>query len=184
MLLDDALDAADGLLYLLGRLADLLEVVALDADDERRAASRQHLPDPLLQVRLHVPVDPRVALDDLLHLGERLVVVGRRIDADPVLAEVDADHLVREQRLADVGAAVANARDRPKLLAGPDRDPRLLGPRRARLRQPVHQEVPLLEIGQERLPEERHDRGAGRNHRADRDVGASGRRMIRSSSRS
>ena len=47
----------------------------------------------------------------------RLVVVRLRIDADPVLAEVDAEHLVGQERLADMGAEVAHARDGAQFLA-------------------------------------------------------------------
>src|SRR3712207_8647544 len=42
------------------------------------------------------------------------------------------------------------ARDLAEVLAGADRDPRLLRLRGRRLRQPVHQEVPLLERSEER----------------------------------
>ena len=78
--------------------------------------------DALAQVGLHVAVDARVALDRPLDGRERLVVVGLRADADPVLAEVDAVDLVGEQRLADVRAAVAHAGDLAQVLAGRDRD--------------------------------------------------------------
>ena len=81
------------------------------------SAPVEDLPDPFLEVGLHVAVQAGVAVDDLLDLRERLVVVGRGIDADPVLAEVGADDLVGMQRLADVRAEVAHARDRAQLSA-------------------------------------------------------------------
>ena len=47
----------------------------------------------------------------VVDLGQRRVVVGLGVDADPQLGEVDADDLVGDQRLSDVGAAVAHALD-------------------------------------------------------------------------
>ena len=40
----------------------------------------EDLVDPLVEVGLHVAVQPGVAVDDLLDRGEGLVVVGGRVD--------------------------------------------------------------------------------------------------------
>ncbi len=123
---DETVDALHQPLHLGCLLGEDVEVVAEHADDDCIARAGEHLPDPLLQVGLDVALDPRVTGDDLLHARQRLVVVDLRIDADPVLAEIDAVRLVGQERLADVRTAVAHARDAPELSTGPDRDPRLL----------------------------------------------------------
>ena len=47
-------------------LAQDVEILAVDADDDRVARPGQHLPDPLLEVGLHVAVEPGIAVDHLL----------------------------------------------------------------------------------------------------------------------
>ena len=158
MQIDEPVDPRERLPDLLRLVAQDVQIGAVDAHDDRLARSGQHLSDPLLQIGLHVAIEPGIAVDHLLDRGQRLVVVDRRIDADPVLGEVDAVHLVGDERLADVGAAVAHARDGPQLLTGRDRDPDHLRMRRAGLGHPVHQEVALLERRQQRLPEQRAPR--------------------------
>ena len=69
VLLVQAVDAEQQLLDLGRLLPEHVEVVAVDADDDRLAGARQHLPDALLQVGLHVAPDARVAVDDLLDLA-------------------------------------------------------------------------------------------------------------------
>ena len=118
MEVDDALDLCELLLQLVGLLAQHDQIGAEDADDDRIAGSGQHLADPLLEIGLHVTPQARIALNHLLDRRERGVVVHGRIDADPVLAEVDAVNLVRLQRLADVRPAVADALDLTQLRAG------------------------------------------------------------------
>ena len=59
--------------------------------------------------------------------GQRFVVIRVGIDADPVLREVHANHFVGGFGLADVRAEVADARDRPELLATERRDRTISG---------------------------------------------------------
>ena len=62
---------------LCGLLAQDVEVGPEDADHDRRARAGEHLLDALLQVGEQVAVEARVAVDDLLDLGDRRVVVDR-----------------------------------------------------------------------------------------------------------
>ena len=177
VVLDDAVDPGDGLADLLGLVPQDLEVGAADADDDGLAAAGQDLADALLEIGLDVATEPRVALDHLVDLVERLVVVDLGVDADPVLAEVDADHLVGGQGLADVGAEVADPGDGPQLLAGRGGDADLLGMGGAGRGHPVHQEVALLEVGEQRLAEGGQDAEAEQDHHQDQGqapAGASG----------
>ena len=114
----EAVHAEHDLLDLGRLLPQHVEVLTVDADDDGLAGAGQHLPDALLQVGLHVTADPRIAVDHLLDPGQRLVVGRRGVDADPVLTELRAHRLVRDERLADVGAEVAHARDGLELLGG------------------------------------------------------------------
>ena len=161
MRVDHAVDLADLLRDLLGLVAQVLEVGAEDAHDDRLARPGENLLDALAQVGLHVAVEARVPLDRPVNGRQRVVVVDVLVDADPVLAEVDAVDLVAHQRLADVRAAVAHAGDLAQVLAGPHRDARLLRRGRARLGQPVHQEVALLEVRQQLVAERRVDQQPG-----------------------
>ena len=118
MEVDDAGDDVELLLDLLGQVLELAEVGAVDPHDDRIARTGQDLADALLEVGLHVTSQARVAVDHLEDGRVRLVVVDGRVDADPVLAELHAVWLVGDERLADVRAAVADARDRAQLVAG------------------------------------------------------------------
>ena len=68
------------------------------------AAAGDDLLGPLVQVGLAVPEEAGVVGDHLVDGGDRLVVVDVRVDADPVLAEVDAVRLVALERLPQVRA--------------------------------------------------------------------------------
>jgi hypothetical protein len=149
MEIDHAGDLLERLLDLFRLLPQDRQVGAEDAHDDRIRGARQHLPDPLFQVRLDVAPDPRIPVDDLLDRLARLAVVDGRVDADPVLAKVDTDDLVREQSLADVGAAVADSGDRAQLDARCRGDADLFLVGRPRCGHPVHEKVALLEVGQE-----------------------------------
>ena len=63
---DDALDPGHRLLELMRLLAQHVEVWPEDADDDRVARPGQHFTDALLQIRLHVATQARIALDHLL----------------------------------------------------------------------------------------------------------------------
>ena len=103
------------------------QVGPVDAHDDRFARAGQDLLDPLPQVRLHVAVEPGVALDRRMDGGQRRVVVDVGADADPVLAEVHPVDLVGHEGLPDVRAAVADAGDLPEVPARTNGDPGLLG---------------------------------------------------------
>ena len=145
--------------------------------DDRIARPREHLVDPLVQVGLHVVERAGVLVDDRLDLRDGLLVVGVRVDGDPVLAEVHAGDLVRQEGLPDVGAHVLDAGDGLQVALGTFDDARLLREGRARLRDEVPEEVALLERGNQRLAQGRHDRGARQNGQDDergRRAGAGG----------
>jgi hypothetical protein len=59
-----------------------------------------------LQVGLHVALEPPDSRRPPSGCGHGLVVVDLGVDADPVLGEVDADGLVGQGALPDVGAEV------------------------------------------------------------------------------
>ena len=107
--------------------AELGEVRSVDADRDLVAGPGKDLVDSFVQVRLDVAEHAGVAVGDRFDLLERRGVVGLRIDADPVLAELDAGDLLAEQRLADVGSEIADARDRPQVPARGEDDAVLLG---------------------------------------------------------
>src|SRR3990170_8344206 len=67
-------------------------------------------------------------------------------------------------------AAVANARDRPQLLAGSNRDPHLFAYRRARLGYPVHQEVSLFERRKQLLIEPWRQQEASQHDDTDAEI--------------
>ena len=107
---------------------------------------------------------PGVAVDRLANRGDRLVVVRFRIDADPDLARIDADHLIARDGAADVCADVAHAGDRAQLFAHARGDAMCLGVGRAGRRRPVHEQVAFVQRGQERLSQERPHGSRTRNH--------------------
>ena len=90
-------------------------------------------------------IDARVPVDRLLNRGQGLGVVGLRIDADPVLGEIDANNLVGHQGTADVGAEVTDPRNGSQFATGKNGRPVHFGMGRAGLGQPVHQKIALLE---------------------------------------
>src|SRR5215216_6999527 len=106
-------------------------------------------------------IEPRVTVDLILNGGQSLVIVHRRIDADPVLAEVHTDYLLPQESLPYVRSAVAHARDLPHILAALSHDTRLFLRRAGGLGQPVHEEVSLLEGRKQVLPERWYHRDSG-----------------------
>ena len=170
----EARRVADPLDDAVGELGEHLRLGSEHAHDDRAARAGQDLLDALAQVGLDVALHARIAVDGALDGGQRLVVVDVLVDRDPVLAEVHAIDLVAEQRLADVRAAVAHAGDLLQVLAGRHRDAVLVLDARRRLRQPVHEEVALLEVRQQLRPQRRvdHQPGERRDEReADRRAG-------------
>jgi hypothetical protein len=142
-------------------VADEPQVRAEDAHVDRLARAREHLVDPLVQVRLHVLEHAGKLGDRVLDRGACLVVGGRIAHRDPVLAEVDPDHFVGEVRLPDVRSDVGDTRNRVELALLRCHDPALFRKRGARLRDDVAEEVTLLERRNQRLSEKRHDRDSG-----------------------
>ena len=55
----------------LGLLAQYLQVVAVDADDDGLLGAGQHLLDALVQVGLDVAVKAGIAVDDVLEVVQR-----------------------------------------------------------------------------------------------------------------
>ena len=147
------------------------EIRAEDADDDRLAGASQNLANALLQIGLHIPVEAGITLHHFLDPGMRLVVVGVPADADPVLAEIDADDLIGGEGLADMGAEVAYAWNGAQFLARAGRDAQHLGQRRVGRRDPVHQEIALLERRQQRVAKQRPDADPRERHDRDRDIG-------------
>ena len=94
MLFDHTVDLPEDLTHLIRLGTQDFQIVAEDPDDDGIARSRQDLVDPLVQVGLSIPEEPRIALDDLVDGGHGLVERSRRVDADPVLAEVDTGDLL------------------------------------------------------------------------------------------
>ena len=175
VLVDRPRNLGDHVEHVVGRLVQRLEVVAEHLHRDRLARPGEDLADPLLEIGLHVSTESRILVDDRLHLGQGLVVIDVVGDADPVLAEVDAVGLVGEVGLADVRAEVAHSRDRLDLLGHRLRDPHLLLAGGVGLRHPVHEEVALLEVGQELLTEPRGDQDTEEHDHRDGDEGGPGR---------
>src|SRR5439155_19037140 len=136
---------------------------------DRLLGAGQHLFDALLEIGLHVAIEPGVTVDQLLNFRQRLVVVDLGIDADPVLREIDAVWLIAGDGAPDVGAAVADPGNGNQLTTGLLRDPDHLRVGGAGSGHPVHQEIPLLEVRQQGLPEPRVHHHAGQHDDADRD---------------
>ena len=151
-------------------VAEDLQVRAEDPHDDRFARARENLVDPLVQVGLNIVEDARVPVDGLLERAESLVVVCGRIDRDPVLAEVDAHGLVGEERLSDVRPEVLYSWNRTELTACAGDDAALLREGGAGLRDPVPEEVPLFERGDQRLAEEGQDGDARRDGKPGRQI--------------
>ena len=159
---------------LVGQLGERGRVRAEDTHDHCATGAGEDLLDPLAQIGLDVTLHAGIAVDGLGDLLQRLVVVDLVGHADPVLAEVRAIDLVAQQRLADVGAAVAHAGDLAQVLARVDGDLLLLGDRRRRLGEPVHQEVAFLEVRQQLRAGRhvgRHAQGEDQSRRNDRRSG-------------
>ena len=146
MQVHDAFDPLHRLSYLLGLGSKNFQVSTEDAHHDGLARTCQYLADSFLEVGLQIAVQPGIPLHHLVDGRDCLVVVCRRVDTDPVLAEVDAHHLIGGKGLTNVGPEVAHAGNGPKFLAGPRRDAHHLGVRGARVRDPVHQKVAFLEV--------------------------------------
>src|SRR3990172_4848190 len=164
---DDAVDPGHQRLHLLGLLPQDTQVVTVDTHHDGLAGAGEDLFDALPEVGLDIAIQSRVAVDGLLDGRTGLVVVGRLVDADPVLGEVDAVGLVGQGALPDVGTEVADPGDGAQLLAGLRHDAVHLRVRGAQPAHPVHQEVALLEVRKEFLAEPWPHHEAGQHHDTD-----------------
>ena len=139
----------------------------------RLARAGEHFLHAFSEIGLDIAIDAGIAGDRVLYSFQGLVVVDLRIDADPVLREVDAHDLVGHKRPADVSAEVAHPGNGSQFFAGSYRHPVHLGMRCPGRRHPVHEEVALLEGRQQRGSEQRpngqprdHDQCGARKDRA------------------
>src|SRR5207245_10073651 len=73
--INGTVDLREGPLHLLGLASQNVQIGAEDADYDIIAGSYQHLIDSLVEVGLHIVVEPRIAVDHLLDGSQRLVVV-------------------------------------------------------------------------------------------------------------
>ena len=92
-----------------------------------------------------------------MDLGECLIVIDGRIDADPVFSKVDAVDFIHQERLPDVGAAVAHPFNAAQFITGKDGATHHLRVGGAGFAQPVHEEIAFLEGRQQLLPHQRPD---------------------------
>src|SRR5215212_7377969 len=166
--LDDAVYGLDLASDLVRLAAKQFEVGTGDTHDDGLGRARQRLLDGFPQIRLHVVIETGVAVHGIPDGGHGLVVVDLGADADPVLPEVHAVHFLPQHGLPYVSSAVADPGDLAQILAGPNRHPHLFRCRRTGLGHPVHEEVPLLEVRKQGLPERwrhhdagQHDDGGG-----------------------
>ena len=88
-----------------------IQVLAVDTDDDWLRRASQNLLHPLAEIGLHVAIEARIVVSNLLHASKGLVKVSFWIDTDPILAEIGSDDLLHDQGLPDVGAGVADAGD-------------------------------------------------------------------------
>ena len=128
MQINQALNPLEGSPHLTRFFLEEVQLVAIDAHDNGFGGSGQHLPDSLFQIGQHVAKDAGVAVNRRLNFMYCLVIVDRRIDADPILAEMHTDHFIHDQGLSDVGTEVAYPRNGSQLLAGLNCDPVHLRP--------------------------------------------------------
>ena len=113
----------------------------------RRGHYRFHFaPD----ISVHSALQAGVALDDLPDGGERRLVIGTGIDADPNLPRFDVDDLISGHRTASMGCDTQDSGNLPQLVAGSGHDPVHLRKGRAGSPHPGDPDVPFLERGKQR----------------------------------
>ena len=137
-------------------------VLAEHADGERLVGARQHVQavardrvlaflhrsdvlDLLRRVGGDAVAGAANAVHGVLDGGERRVVVGAGVDADPDLARVDVPDLVRSDCASHMGADVVDTGDVPQLTAELRREARHTRIRGPRLAVEPHQHVTILE---------------------------------------
>ena len=153
-----------------------VQVLSIDADHDRSGGAGKHLLDPLAEIGLDVAEEARIFVSDLLDIGHRLFEIGVRIDADPILGKVRTGQFLHDYSLSDMGALVLHTGDREEIIADPAGEPDHLGQRCPGGRHPMHEEVTLLELGQQLLAEERPCDDAQESDERDSHIG--GRRAL------
>src|SRR5215211_1287025 len=171
----DSLSVREDLAYLPRLRSEHLQVLAVHAHDQVFVCPRQHLFDSLLREGQYVESETGIAFDRLPNRGDRRVVIGPRLDADPELRGIDVDRLIRCHGAPHMRADVAHPRNRLELTADLIRDPGHLRKRGTGRAARLNQELRLLEGGRERGSEEGQGREAGHDDGADGDVRPSGR---------
>src|SRR5215813_10454363 len=96
-------------------------------------------------------VQPRVTINHPLDGGQRGIVVNGRVNADPILSEVDTRDLFPCYGAPDMGSEGDDPWDGPQIATDPARNPNHLILCGAWLGHPVDEEISLLERGKERL---------------------------------
>ena len=147
------------------------QVVAVGADDDGFLAAGQHLLDPLVEVGLHLPEQARVPVGDGMDPVQGAGVVRIRCEADPDLPEIHPGHFLAQQRLADVGTRASHPGDREQLVADLGSRALHLGGGGARRGDPVDEEIPFLEAGEQRLAQVRVDGHTGQGHQGEGQIG-------------
>src|SRR5574341_846893 len=107
----DALDLGQNIFDMMRSLLEDVQVVAIDAHDDGFGGPGKHLPDSLFQIGLHIAVDSRIAVYNLLNFVDRGIIVNLGVHADPIFPEVHADDLIHDQGLPDVRTEVSDPRD-------------------------------------------------------------------------
>src|SRR3989304_150962 len=121
--IDDTVYPREDLPQLLRFSAKDIRVLAVEAHGNVLICLCEYVSDSLFRVGDHLTGESRGAVNHVPKGAHRIVIVGRGIDADPNLAGVDADDLVRGHGAANVPADVPDARDRLQFAGGRASDP-------------------------------------------------------------
>src|SRR5262249_47995636 len=118
-LVDETVDARQGMLHLLRLLCESPEVLAVQADNEVVLRPGQHLTDTVVREAFDPFGEARVVRDHSLDGGERCAVVRLPTDCDPDLARVDVHDFIGGNSAADMSANGLDTFDGVQLAAGP-----------------------------------------------------------------
>ncbi len=112
-------------------------------------------------------IEPGVAVDHVADGTHCCVIVGSRVNADPILGEIDTRYLLPLHGAPYMGPEAADPRDGPQLATDLGRDPDDFIMGRARRGHPVHEEILLLEGREQRLPKKWQHREADHHEGTD-----------------
>src|SRR5712691_11334976 len=121
--INDTVDFGKGFPHLLCLAAEDLRFIAIEAHDDGVACSGHHLAASLVQIGLYLAMEPGAAVNHVPHGSHRLVIVGRRVEADPKLGGIDTDHLIPQLGASYLGSDVADTLNGPQLTTDQSRDP-------------------------------------------------------------